>query len=255
MFDKVLAARIAPLSRYHICTRVFRIAGIAESAADARLNSALGRIPNLDVTILASPGLIEIRLLGRSRKEAAEAEEAVAIAGRRVRGEFAGLLVTEAEETFAAAVLRRLRERNLTLAVAESCTGGRLADTLTDVPGSSATFIGGVVAYANTMKQDFLGVSQQTLEQWGAVSAETAAEMARGLRSRTGADISLAITGIAGPGGGTREKPVGLIVFHLHAADLDLTQRQMMTGDRHVIKVRSVHFALNMIREYLDGRG
>ncbi|HDP95084.1 MAG TPA: competence/damage-inducible protein A [Candidatus Aminicenantes bacterium] len=254
MFDAVLEARIGPLSRFHVRSAVMRIAGLSESEADARLTAALGRVANLDVTILASPGLIEIRLMGRSRKDKAEAEEAVTIAAERVRNEFARHLVTEKEESFAAAMLRRLREKGLTLVVAESCTGGKMADCLTDVPGSSRSFMGGVVAYDDALKRDFLGVSQATLGRYGAVSAETAAEMARGVRERTGADIAVSITGIAGPGGATPQKPVGLVYFHLHAADGDVGQRRLMTGDRGVIKVRSVHYALNMIREYLDGR-
>ncbi|MDY0296838.1 MAG: competence/damage-inducible protein A [Acidobacteriota bacterium] len=254
MFDAVLENRIGPLSRYHVCSRTMRIAGLTESEADTRLTAALGRIDNLDVTILASPGLIEIHLMGRSRKEKTEAEEAVAIAVERVRNEFVSHLVTELDESFAAAVLRRLQEKKLTLAVAESCTGGRLADCLTDVPGSSAVFLGGVIAYDNALKRDFLGVSPQTMTRWGAVSAQTAAEMARGVREKTGADIAVSITGIAGPGGGSREKPVGLVFFHLHSADCDQDSRRLMNGNRDSIKTRSVNHALNMIREYLDGR-
>ena len=254
MFDAVLEARIASLSNFHVRVGIVKIAGLTESEADARLDAALGRIPNLDVTILATPGLIEIRLLGRSRKEEGEALAAVAIARERVLAEFAGNLVSEEDESFPAVILRRLIERGLTLAVAESCTGGRLADRVTDVPGSSGAFLGGMVAYDDALKKEFLGVSPETLKQYGAVSAPTAAEMALGMADRTGADIAVSITGIAGPGGGTPEKPVGLVFFHLHAGDDDVGRQQVMSGDREVIKVRSVHYALNMIREYLDGR-
>jgi len=254
MFDAVLEARIAPLSNFHVRAGVVKIAGLTESEVDARLEAALGRIPNLDVTILATPGLIEIRLLGRSRKEEGEALAAVETARERVRAEFVGDLVSEDEESFPAVILRRLLDRGLTLAVAESCTGGRLADRITDVPGSSGAFLGGLVAYDDALKKDFLGVSVDTLKQYGAVSAPTAAEMAAGMADRTGADITVSITGIAGPGGGTPEKPVGLVFFHLHAGEYDEGRRQVLSGDREVIKVRSVHYALNMIREYLDGR-
>ena len=123
-------------------------------------------------------------------------------------------LFSREETSTAELVLSLLRERGLTLATAESCTGGLVSARLTDVPGSSAVFVGGVVAYSNDVKAAQLGVPEAVLREHGAVSAETAAEMARGARERLGADVAVSVTGVAGPDGGTEEKPVGLVFLH-----------------------------------------
>jgi PncC family amidohydrolase len=148
---------------------------------------------------------------------------------------------------------------HLTLATAESCTGGLLAHRITNAPGSSAYFQGGVVAYAYEAKETLLGVDHQTLEARGAVSPETAREMAQGARQRLGADLALAITGIAGPTGGTAEKPVGLVYVALASADGDLCERHIWQDDqgrpvgRLAHKEHSVEAALRMLRRYLRG--
>lgn len=253
MFDRVLEESIAPLSRYHVYTRSFRIAGVTESEADERLNSLIGGIRNLGLTILATPGLIEIRLMGRSRKDPREAEEPVETAVARIREGFRKEIVTEREESFEGAILRLLQERGLTLALAESCTGGGLSNRITNVPGSSRVFLGGIVAYSNDLKVELLGVNPETLEAKGAVSPEMAAEMAEGIRRRTGADLGLSITGIAGPDGGVPGKPVGLVHMHLAAGENSRSRRCIFPGDRKVVKTRSENFALNLIREFLVG--
>jgi len=253
MFDRVLEESIAPLSRYHVYTRSFRIAGVTESEADERLNSLIGGIRNLALTILATPGLIEIRLMGRSRKDPKEAEEPVETAVARIREGFRKEIVTEREESFEGAILRLLQERGLTLALAESCTGGGLSNRITNVPGSSRVFLGGIVAYSNDLKVELLGVNPETLEAKGAVSPEMAAEMAEGIRRRTGADLGLSITGIAGPDGGVPGKPVGLVHMHLAAGENSRSRRCIFPGDRKVVKTRSENFALNLIREFLVG--
>jgi len=149
---------------------------------------------------------------------------------------------------------RLLTAQKLTIALAESCTGGLIAHRLTNVPGSSAYFIGGVVSYANEAKVRMLGVSPQTLQMHGAVSEETAREMARGARHLFQTDIALAVTGIAGPGGGTPEKPVGLTYIALTAEDLERCERYLWRGDRWAIKEQSAEAALGLLREYLEAR-
>lgn len=140
----------------------------------------------------------------------------------------------------------------LTVAVAESCTGGLLGDMITDVPGSSAWFLGGVQSYADVVKRDVLGVSAQTLMRHGAVSAPCAQEMARGVRRLIGADIALSVTGIAGPGGGSDDKPTGLTFIHLAAAEADLGRRFVWTGDRRSNKLSSATAALQLLIDYLE---
>ncbi|HLE27073.1 MAG TPA: CinA family protein [Anaerolineales bacterium] len=146
-----------------------------------------------------------------------------------------------------------LTQHKLTLAVAESCTGGLVGHRLTNVPGSSTYFLGGVVAYAYDAKEDLLGVSHNTLYDHGAVSEETAREMARGVRRALGADIGVSVTGIAGPGGGMPDKPVGLAWVALSTREGEHAKRFVWDGDRITNKEKSAEAALEMVREYLEG--
>jgi PncC family amidohydrolase len=147
-----------------------------------------------------------------------------------------------------------LRERGLKLVLAESCTGGLLGSRITDVPGSSEYFLGGVVAYAYEAKVELLGVSWETLNTKGAVSRETVLEMARGVRQQLKANIAVSVSGIAGPGGGTTEKPVGTTWIGLAAEDGEWAKTYHFSGDREGNKVRAVDAGLNLLLEYLLGR-
>jgi len=148
-----------------------------------------------------------------------------------------------------------LVKQGLTLATAESCTGGLVAHRITNVAGSSAYFVGGVVAYANEAKETLLSVQAATLAAHGAVSEETAREMARGVRQRLGADLAVAITGIAGPTGGTPDKPVGLTYVALSAPGVDLVERHVWTGERLENKEASAEAALRLVADYLKKQG
>jgi PncC family amidohydrolase len=147
-----------------------------------------------------------------------------------------------------------LSERALTLATAESSTGGLVAHRITSVSGSSAYYLGGFVTYSNEAKETLLGVSRETMIANGAVSEETAREMARGARERLGADLGIATTGIAGPSGGTEEKPVGLVYVALSAADAEICQRHVWQGDRAANNEQSTEAALRLIQVYLQRR-
>jgi nicotinamide-nucleotide amidase len=147
-----------------------------------------------------------------------------------------------------------LGERGLTLATAESSTGGLVAHRITSVSGSSAYYLGGFVTYSNEAKERLLGVKRETLIAHGAVSEETAREMARGARERLGVDVGIATTGIAGPTGGTPEKPVGLVYVALSAADAEFCQRHVWQGDRAANKEQSAEAALRLIQVYLQKR-
>lgn len=148
-----------------------------------------------------------------------------------------------------------LREKKWSLAVAESCTGGLLSKMLTDEAGASDFFVEGVTTYSNKSKQKRLGVRATTLKLHGAVSEETAREMARGLRKKTGADVSLSITGIAGPAGGSADKPVGLVYIGCSTRQRTLVQKYNFSGDRSVIRQRAALMALELLRkELLRGR-
>jgi nicotinamide-nucleotide amidase len=149
-------------------------------------------------------------------------------------------------------VLELCRERGLKLATAESCTGGLVAARLTAVPGFSDTTLGGVVAYSNELKLSKLGIEQSLLEEHGAVSAEVAEAMARGARERLGADVSVAVTGVAGPGGGTEEKPIGLVYYHAESPDGGAGASFSFPGDRESIRRRSVVASLHLVRRLLE---
>ncbi len=145
-----------------------------------------------------------------------------------------------------------LRSKKKTLAVAESCTGGKLGDMITEVPGSSDYFLGGVISYSNSAKIDLLGVDRGTLKSKGAVSEEVALQMAAGARRVLGADIGVGITGVAGPGGGTAVKPVGLVYIAVSAGDASVCRRNSFRGSRSTIKKQSAEKALAILGELLD---
>ena len=160
------------------------------------------------------------------------------------------MIVTETES--AVEVGRLLIDRGLTLALAESCTGGLVGHWITDVPGSSAYFLGSAVTYSYGAKEAILGVSRSTLTEYGAVSAETAGEMARGARRLFGADIAIAITGIAGPSGEQPGKPIGLVHIHLSAPGAEVGERYVWQSDRAGNKRLSAEAALELLLAYLD---
>ena len=159
----------------------------------------------------------------------------------------------ELEKPLEVSVGELLRRRGLRLATAESCTGGLLSHLITNVPGSSTYFMGGVVSYAYEAKVRLLGVRWSTLEKYGAVSQETALEMASGVRKALAADVGVSISGIAGPGGGTPEKPVGLTWIGLSTSDVDEAWSYTWKGDRLQVKEQSAQQALQLLVDYLGG--
>jgi nicotinamide-nucleotide amidase len=251
MFDQVLEEKIAPLCNFHIHTRSFKFGNITESQLDSMIAEMYAKYKNPKTTILSTPGLIEVHLLGRSRKSPEEAREPTDELAERIKEKLKDYLITEKDISFEEHILEELKSKNLTLGVAESCTGGGLGNRITNIPGSSEVFLGGVIAYSNELKMKLLGVKENTLIKHGAVSKETAKEMAHGVRELTGADINVAITGIAGPGGAAPKKPVGMVFMHLTAADTDMGIYQIFPGDRQMVKTRTINYSLNLIKEYL----
>jgi len=182
------------------------------------------------------------------------AEERAAALAEVLRERLGSYFFTESNRTIAEIVLDLCRARGLTLATAESCTGGMVAARLTAVPGASDVFLGSVVAYANAVKANELDVPQDVLDLHGAVSAETAAAMAHGIRSRLGADIGVAVTGVAGPDGGTEEKPVGLVFVHVVGPEGEEARRTELPGDREMIRGRATAASLHLVRRLLENR-
>jgi nicotinamide-nucleotide amidase len=194
----------------------------------------------VDVTICARDFELHVDLFVQPGAEERAAELEAGLESRH--------LFSREETGTAELVLSLLRERGLTLATAESCTGGLVAARLTEVPGSSDVFAGGVVAYSNEVKAAQLGVAEEVLREHGAVSAETAAAMARGARERLGVDVAVSVTGVAGPDGGTEEKPVGLVFLHASGPMGERDLRFDFPGDRGTIRGRSAVAALHLVR-------
>jgi nicotinamide-nucleotide amidase len=234
--------------------RVLRVAGMGESAVEELVTPVYRKWKDDPVTILAAPGEVQLHLAVRGEPEVAEAR--LAAMEKDFRDVLGDRIFGQDREDLASVVGRLLRESGTTIALAESCTGGLASAMLTEIPGSSAYFLGSVVSYANDAKQNLLGVREETLRAHGAVSAESAVEMARGARERFGSDLAMAITGIAGPDGGTPEKPVGTVFLALAGRDgPEISKKRLFVGDRAVIRRASAIHALELVRRRLSGEG
>ena len=229
--------------------RVLRFFGTPESAVAEALAAAGGEGDGVDVTICAREFEIHVDLFVESSAE--ERGEQVADS---LREALAPHLFSEDERSISEIVLDLCRARGLTIATAESCTGGMVAARLTGVSGASDVFLGSVVAYANDVKEEGLGVPAELIAEQGAVSAEVAAAMAAGARKRLGADVAVAVTGVAGPEGGTAEKPVGLVFAHAVGPDGEKSVRTELPGDREMIRGRATAASLHLVRRLLESR-
>jgi len=251
MFDDLvvpLIRREFPLAAGFVC-RTLRTSGIAESLVQEKIQEPLAPLvaAGLEVGYCARVGQVDVRLSSRG----AGAEKTVGDAEAMVRKIFAAQIYGFDDEEMETAVVRWLAEKQKTLALAESCTGGNLAHRITNVPGASAVFLGGWVVYSNESKQKFLGVRTETLAAHGAVSEAVAREMAEGARSQLSADFAIAVTGIAGPGGGTAEKPVGTVFIALAGASGTVVERRRNSYERETFKQLTVQQALEMLRKQL----
>ena len=251
VFEDVFSRYIVPASNYFIYSRSFMLIGIGESDADARISDIYRKYRNPVTTILASQGMIELHFLGRSKNSDEEARKLTDELAEKIRERLNDFIFAEKDISLPEVIVQELKDRKLTLAVAESCSGGGLGNQITNVPGSSEVFLGGVIAYADNLKTGILGVPEEVLKKHGAVSRQTAKAMAAGVRRVCGADIGLAVTGIAGPGGASAEKPKGLIHIHLNAENCEKEMRQLFSGSRETVKMRAITQALNLVREYL----
>jgi PncC family amidohydrolase len=213
---------------------------MSESAVARALSEAGGEPTGVQVTICAHDGEIWVELFGDGEELAGTLRQALEPA-----------VFAEDTRPVEEHVLAVVRALGLSLATAESCTGGLVAAHLTSIPGASDVFRGGIVAYENEVKLAQLGVPEETLAAHGAVSAETAAAMASGARESLGADVSIADTGIAGPTGGTPEKPVGLVYLHASAPGVERGRELSLPGDRDAVRRRATAAALHLVREVL----
>lgn len=235
-------------------TDYFKTAGVPESTLSERVGNLDRFIQNgVGVAYLPGPGGVTIRI-SASGPSKEDAEMKLAELKSELNEEIHDCLFGKGKEvTLSEIVGKRLSDKGLTIAVAESCTGGYLASEITDVPGSSHYMLGGVVAYSNQSKTDLLGVDPAIIEKNGAVSQETALAMARGVKERFGSDIGVSTTGIAGPGGGTKEKPVGLVWMGFCMNDKEFALKAQFSKDRILNKQRASIVVLETVRRELTG--
>ena len=224
--------------------RLYKIAGIGESIVEEMIGEKVLAIPGIELGYCARPGEVDVRILGKP--------DAVARGDLVIRGELGLSIFSTSDESLEEVLVKLLSERKKTLALAESCTGGLLAHRLTNVPGASAVFRAACVAYANAAKIDNLNVDPKLIEKHGAVSEPVARAMAEGARARTRSTYALATTGIAGPTGGSEEKPVGTVYIALAFADQEtMVKRFFFLSDRETFKQLTAQAAFDLLRRKL----
>lgn len=240
-----LFRRVLPEPVAFVC-RTLRVTGLGESMVEAKVEGPLRALlgEGLEIGYCARPGEVDVRLAAHGPK----AESWVGEAGALVRAQLTNHIYGEGEDELEAVIVRLMTEQKKTLALAESCTGGCIANRLTDVPGASAVLLAGLVTYSNEAKQTFLGVRPQTLAEHGAVSEAVAREMAEGVRERTRADYALSVTGIAGPGGGSPDKPVGTVFIGLAGPFKTRVVKNLNVWDRLTFKQVTSQQALELLR-------
>jgi nicotinamide-nucleotide amidase len=241
-----------PLPEPFVC-RILKTTGLGESMVEERIAGPLAHLTKagLELGYCARVGEVDLRFTARGSRAA----ELIAEAERTARELLGEIVYGTDDDPIEAVVVRLLTERKQTLALAESCTGGAIAHRVTNIPGASAVFLAGFVTYGNEAKQKSLGVEPGTLATHGAVSEPVAREMAEGARQAAGTDYALSVTGIAGPGGGSPEKPVGTAWMALATASRTLAQKRLNPYDRETFKSVTSQQALDLLRRELHANG
>lgn len=255
IFEQRVVPRIAHLAERNSHQIHFRTFGMTESALGQALDGVEAQFPGVTIGYRASFPEIELKVLARALPVSAAVQLAER-AAEEVKRRVGSVIYGDREDTYAGAAGRTLRNLGSTLAVAESCTGGMLGSMLTSVPGSSEYLLLDAVTYSNAAKTSVLGVNDGTLRAYGAVSEETALEMVRGVLRISGADLGVAVTGIAGPGGGTDDKPVGTVWIAVGRRDgVAYARRFLFRSDRERIRTMSSYTALRLVLELAKGNG
>lgn len=249
----LLEAFVGKAAKGTLIRRRLRTFGLVESELDARLRDLYQAERHAVLGLQAGVYGVDISITVQGRHP--ESAEAVAKRLERlVRDRVGEYLYAAGGQTMEGVVALKLKAKGLTVAVAESCTGGLIGQRLTSLPGSSAYFERGVVTYSDQAKVDLLSVPESLIRQKGSVSAEVAEAMAEGVRERSGADLGLAVTGIAGPSGGTKEKPVGLVFLALADKKTSVCRQHLFSGDRESIRFRASQAALDLLRRHISGK-
>jgi len=251
MFDASVAPRLARRRTGHLVRRTLMTTGLGESAVETLISGLYPKDAGLNLTVLASPGLVELHITSHSRVSPKVTQKYADRLCQRLRRRLKEYIYSEKGESLEETLGRLLRASKKTLVTAESCTGGLLGHRLTGVPGSSDYFLGGFITYSDALKSEWLGVPAALIKSHGAVSLPVARAMAVGVLRRTRADFGLAITGLAGPGGGTAEKPLGLVWTALAWRGGTEVQKNLFWGRRELVKSQSAQKAMDMLRRHL----
>jgi len=251
MFEASVWPRLQKLKTDYVARRILKTAGLTESKIESLILDAYPRAPHLKLTTLAYPGQIEIHITAHSKESQDQAERRVKRLEKTILSRLKENVFSTSGEDLEEVISELLRRNKKTLAAAESCTGGFLGHRITNVPGSSEYFMQSVVTYSNEAKTNLLGVSADIIEKYGAVSSQVAQAMATGIREMAQTSFGLAITGIAGPTGGTPEKPVGLVYTALAWDKDSKVSKNLFLGNREAIKFQSSQKALDMLRRHL----
>jgi len=252
MFEESIWPRLKKTCRSHVYRKVLKIASLTESKVETLISDLYPQSSHVEIATLAYPGQIEIHLVARSEKSQDQAESQVNKLEKKILERLQDNIFSSSGEELEEVVGNLLRRQKESLAVAESCTGGLLSNRLTNIPGSSDYFLQGIIAYSNQAKINSLGLQPSMLEKHGAVSFKTAEAMAKGIKNKAQADYGLGITGIAGPGGVSPQKPVGLVYVGLAWERGTEVSKNIFTGNRKNIKFQSSQKALDMLRRRLQ---
>ncbi len=250
MFNDFVFPYFREKSSYSIESKYLRIFGIGESAMETKILDLIDGQTNPTIATYAKEGEVTIRVSAKV-EQGKDAQKLLEPVIEEIRKRTGQCLYSEEDQTLDQVAANLLLKNNLTIATAESCTGGLISQTLTDIPGISRVFMGGAVTYSNDAKEEYLGVKKETLMQYGAVSRETAKEMAEGIRKRLKTDIGVSVTGIAGPDGGTAEKPVGLVYIGLSSDQGTITKELRLLGNRKRIRTITALHVFDMIRRHI----
>lgn len=247
MFDESVRPYLEKLTGYTIVSEVVRIHGVGESKVEELVQDLIDNGKNPTVAPYAKEGEVILRVTAKAKTKE-EGEKLIDPVLTEIKNRLGDSIYNIGEEGLNLTVAKLLVDKKLTIGTSESCTGGLLGAGLIDYPGISSSFLEGAITYSNEAKIKTLGVKEETLEKFGAVSEETAREMAEGIRKRCGADIGVSTTGIAGPDGGTDDKPVGLVYIGLSIGDKTIVTRNVFNGDRNSVRCRACLKAFDMIR-------
>lgn len=256
IFHEEVIPYLRSQSDHVIISKNVNIFGIGESAVAEKLDALLTESLNPTVAPYCKEGEVRLRVTARAEDEKSAVEMCDAIVDKILASEVGGFVYGIDADSMEKVLVDRLHEKKLTLSAAESCTGGLISKRITDIAGCSDVFFGGCVTYTNEVKQKLLGVSAATLDRFGAVSVETALEMARGVRERTGSDIGISATGIAGPGGGSEQTPVGTVFLGISASDGESWRRLSLSArrSREFIRIVSATNAYDMVLKYIASK-